>query len=224
MSGEVDNVTVDIAFLYTVNQAEVIYSFVNNINTHEGGTHVSGFRTALTRVINDVGKAQGYLKEKDGKLQGNDIREGVTAIVSVKVPQPQFEGQTKTKLGNSEVTGIVSTLVGTNLKIVLEDNPNDTKIIIEKILNSKKAREAAQKARELVLRKSVLEVGSLPGKLADCSSKNPDECEIYIVEGDSAGGSAKQGRDRSHQAILPLRGKILNVEKQDFINHLRIMK
>ena len=133
MSGEVDNVTVDIAFLYTVNQAEVIYSFVNNINTHEGGTHVSGFRTALTRVINDVGKAQGYLKEKDGKLQGNDIREGVTAIVSVKVPQPQFEGQTKTKLGNSEVTGIVSTLVGTNLKIVLEDNPNDTKIIIEKI-------------------------------------------------------------------------------------------
>lgn len=145
MSGEVDNVTVDIAFLYTVNQAEVIYSFVNNINTHEGGTHVSGFRTALTRVINDVGKAQGYLKEKDGKLQGNDIREGVTAIVSVKVPQPQFEGQTKTKLGNSEVTGIVSTLVGTNLKIVLEDNPNDTKIIIEKILNSKKAREAAQK-------------------------------------------------------------------------------
>ena len=213
MSGEVDNVTVDIAFLYTVNQAEVIYSFVNNINTHEGGTHVSGFRTALTRVINDVGKAQGYLKEKDGKLQGNDIREGVTAIVSVKVPQPQFEGQTKTKLGNSEVTGIVSTLVGTNLKIVLEDNPNDTKIIIEKILNSKKAREAAQKARELVLRKSVLEVGSLPGKLADCSSKNPDECEIYIVEGDSAGGSAKQGRDRSHQAILPLRGKILNVEK-----------
>ena len=213
MSGEVDNVTVDIAFLYTVNQAEVIYSFVNNINTHEGGTHVSGFRTALTRVINDVGKAQGYLKEKDGKLQGNDIREGVTAIVSVKVPQPQFEGQTKTKLGNSEVTGIVSTLVGTNLKIVLEDNPNDTKIIIEKILNSKKAREAAQKARELVLRKSVLEVGSLPGKLADCSSKNPDECEIYIVEGDSAGGSAKQGRDRSHQSILPLRCKILNVEK-----------
>lgn len=213
MSGEIDNVTVDIAFLYTVNQSEVIYSFVNNINTHEGGTHVSGFRTALTRVINDVGKAQGYLKEKDGKLIGNDIREGVTAIVSVKVPQPQFEGQTKTKLGNSEVSGIVSTIVGNSLKIILEDNPNDTKIIIDKILNSKKAREAAQRARELVLRKSVLEVGSLPGKLADCSSKNPDECEIYIVEGDSAGGSAKQGRDRTHQAILPLRGKILNVEK-----------
>ena len=213
MSGEIDNVAVDIAFLYTVNQAEIIYSFVNNINTHEGGTHVSGFRTALTRVINDVGKTQGYLKEKDGKLLGNDIREGVTAIVSVKVPQPQFEGQTKTKLGNSEVSGIVSTIVGNSLKIVLEDNPNDTKIIIDKILNSKKAREAAQRARELVLRKSVLEVGSLPGKLADCSSKDPAECEIYIVEGDSAGGSAKQGRDRSHQAILPLRGKILNVEK-----------
>lgn len=213
MSGEIDNVAVDIAFLYTVNQAEIIYSFVNNINTHEGGTHVSGFRTALTRVINDVGKTQGYLKEKDGKLLGNDIREGVTAIVSVKVPQPQFEGQTKTKLGNSEVSGIVSTIVGNSLKIVLEDNPNDTKIIIDKILNSKKAREAAQRARELVLRKSVLEVGSLPGKLADCSSKDPAECEIYIVEGESAGGSAKQGRDRSHQAILPLRGKILNVEK-----------
>ena len=213
MSGEIDNVAVDIAFLYTVNQAEIIYSFVNNINTHEGGTHVSGFRTVLTRVINDVGKTQGYLKEKDGKLLGNDIREGVTAIVSVKVLQPQFEGQTKTKLGNSEVSGIVSTIVGNSLKIVLEDNPNDTKIIIDKILNSKKAREAAQRARELVLRKSVLEVGSLPGKLADCSSKDPAECEIYIVEGDSAGGSAKQGRDRSHQAILPLRGKILNVEK-----------
>ena len=185
----------------------------NNINTHEGGTHVQGFRTALTRIINDVGKAQGLLKDKDGKLQGTDIREGVTAIVSVKVPQPQFEGQTKTKLGNSEVTGIVSTVVGGQLKMILEDNPNDTKVIIEKILNSKKAREAAQRARELVLRKSALEVGSLPGKLADCSSKNPEECEIYIVEGDSAGGSAKQGRDRYHQAILPLRGKILNVEK-----------
>lgn len=213
MSGEVDNVAVEIAFLYTTGPAEVMYSFVNNINTHEGGTHVQGFRTALTRIINDVGKSLGILKDKDGKLQGNDIREGVSAIVSVKVPQPQFEGQTKTKLGNSEVTGIVSTIVGNSLKMILEDNPNDTKIIIEKILNSKKAREAAQKARELVLRKSALEVGSLPGKLADCSSKNPDECEIYIVEGDSAGGSAKQGRDRSHQAILPLRGKILNVEK-----------
>ena len=170
-------------------------------------------RTALTRVINDVGKAQGFIKERDGKLQGSDIREGLSAIVSIKIAQPQFEGQTKTKLGNSEVTGIVSNIVGTQLKMFLEDTPGDTKIIIDKVLNSKRAREAAQKARELVLRKSALEVGSLPGKLADCSSKNPDECEIYIVEGDSAGGSAKQGRDRKFQAILPLRGKILNVEK-----------
>lgn len=213
MVGEVDNIAVEVAFTYTVNQNEVIYSFVNNINTHEGGTHVQGFRTALTRTINDVGKSQGILKEKDKNLQGNDIREGIIAIVSVKVAQPQFEGQTKTKLGNSEVTGVVSTVVGNSLKMVLEDNPSDTKIIIEKILNSRKAREAAQRARELVLRKSALEVGSLPGKLADCSSKNPEECELYIVEGDSAGGSAKQGRDRFHQAILPLRGKILNVEK-----------
>ena len=213
ITGEVDNVAVEVAFTYTVNQSEIVYSFVNNINTHEGGTHVQGFRTALTRTINDVGKSQGILKEKDKNLQGNDIREGIIAIVSVNVPQPQFEGQTKTKLGNSEVTGIVSTVVGNTLKMLLEDNPADTKIIIEKILNSRKAREAAQRARELVLRKSALEVGSLPGKLADCSSKNPEECEIYIVEGDSAGGSAKQGRDRYHQAILPLRGKILNVEK-----------
>lgn len=213
ISGEVDNVSVEVAFVYTVSQNEVMYSFVNNINTHEGGTHVQGFRTALTRTINEVGKNLGLLKEKDKNLQGNDIREGIVGIVSVKVPQPQFEGQTKTKLGNSEVTGIVSNVVGNALKMILEDNPADTKIIIEKILNSRKAREAAQRARELVLRKSALEVGSLPGKLADCSSKNPEECEIYIVEGDSAGGSAKQGRDRFHQAILPLRGKILNVEK-----------
>ena len=213
MSGEADGVIVEAVMTYNTNQRESIYSFVNNIHTHEGGTHVSGFRTALTRVINDVGKAQGLLKDKDGKLQGSDIREGLSAIVSVKIAQPQFEGQTKTKLGNSEVTGIVSNIVGTQLKMFLEDTPGDTKVIIDKVLNSKKAREAAQKARELVLRKSALEVGSLPGKLADCSSKNPDECEIYIVEGDSAGGSAKQGRDRRFQAILPLRGKILNVEK-----------
>ncbi|MDX8337063.1 MULTISPECIES: DNA topoisomerase (ATP-hydrolyzing) subunit B [Cetobacterium] len=213
MSGEVDNVSVEIAMTYNTNQRETIYSFVNNINTHEGGTHVSGFRTALTRVINDLGKTTGLLKDKDGKLQGADIREGLTAIVSVKVPQPQFEGQTKTKLGNSEVTGIVSTVAGSQIKMYLEDAPNDLKVIIEKILNSKRAREAAQRARELVLRKSALDIGSLPGKLADCSSKNPDECEVYIVEGDSAGGSAKQGRDRGFQAILPLRGKILNVEK-----------
>nr|WP_307774583.1 DNA topoisomerase (ATP-hydrolyzing) subunit B [uncultured Cetobacterium sp.] len=213
MSGEIDNVTVEIAMTYNTNQRETIYSFVNNINTHEGGTHVSGFRTALTRVINDLGKTTGLVKDKDGKLQGSDIREGLTAIVSVKVPQPQFEGQTKTKLGNSEVTGVVSTIAGAQIKMYLEDTPNDLKVIVEKILNSKKAREAAQRARELVLRKSALDVGSLPGKLADCSSKNPDECEVYIVEGDSAGGSAKQGRDRSFQAILPLRGKIINVEK-----------
>ena len=213
VSAEQDNVEVDVTFTYTTSQNEVIYSFVNNINTHEGGTHVQGFRTALTKVINDVGKAQGLLKDKDGKLMGNDIREGVVAIVSTKIPQPQFEGQTKGKLGNSEVSGIVNTIVSNSLKIFLEDNPAITKIVVEKILNSKKAREAAQKARELVLRKSVLEVGSLPGKLADCTSKKAEECEIFIVEGDSAGGSAKQGRDRYNQAILPLRGKIINVEK-----------
>ena len=213
VSAEQDNVGVDVTFTYTTSQNEVIYSFVNNINTHEGGTHVQGFRTALTKVINDVGKAQGLLKDKDGKLMGNDIREGVVAIVSTKIPQPQFEGQSKGKLGNSEVSGIVNTIVSNSLKIFLEDNPAITKIVVEKILNSKKAREAAQKARELVLRKSVLEVGSLPGKLADCTSKKAEECEIFIVEGDSAGGSAKQGRDRYNQAILPLRGKIINVEK-----------
>ena len=213
VSAEQDNVEVDVTFTYTTSQNETIYSFVNNINTHEGGTHVQGFRTALTKVINDVGKAQGLLKDKDGKLMGNDIREGVVAIVSTKIPQPQFEGQTKGKLGNSEVSGIVNSIVSSSLKIFLEDNPAITKIVVEKILNSKKAREAAQKARELVLRKSVLEVGSLPGKLADCTSKKAEECEIFIVEGDSAGGSAKQGRDRYNQAILPLRGKIINVEK-----------
>ena len=213
VSAEQDNVGVDVTFTYTTSQNEVIYSFVNNINTHEGGTHVQGFRTALTKVINDVGKAQGLLKDKDGKLMGNDIREGVVTIVSTKIPQPQFEGQTKGKLGNSEVSGIVNSIVSSSLKIFLEDNPAITKIVVEKILNSKKAREAAQKARELVLRKSVLEVGSLPGKLADCTSKKAEECEIFIVEGDSAGGSAKQGRDRYNQAILPLRGKIINVEK-----------
>ncbi|MGF6907211.1 DNA topoisomerase (ATP-hydrolyzing) subunit B [Fusobacterium sp. PH5-44] len=213
MEGESENVAVEISLFYTTEQSEIIYSFVNNINTHEGGTHVTGFRTALTSVINDVGKSQGFLKEKDGKLISNDIREGVVCIISVKVPQPQFEGQTKTKLGNSEVTGIVRSITNNKLKIFLEDNPDDCKMIIEKILVSKKAREAAQKARENVLRKNPLEVGTLPWKLADCSSKNPDECELYIVEGNSAGGSAKQGRDRHTQAILPLRGKILNIEK-----------
>ena len=213
MEGEAEGVTVEVAMTYTEKQREAEYSFVNNINTHEGGTHLSGFRTALTRVINDVSKDMGLIKDRDGKFQGADVREGLTCIVSVKVPQPQFEGQTKTKLGNSEVTGIVSSLVGEKLKFFLEDHPAVVKIIVEKILLTKKAREAARKARELVMRKSALEIGSLPGKLADCSSKKPEDSEIFIVERDSAGGSAKQGRDRFFQAILPLRGKILNVEK-----------
>ena len=204
---------VEIAMTYTVSQRELVYSFVNNINTHEGGTHVSGFRTALTRVLNEVSKQLGLVKDKDGSFQGSDVREGLVAILSIKIPEPQFEGQTKTKLGNSEITGVVSGIVGNSLKMYLEDHPKEASNIIEKILMSKKAREAAKKARELVLRKSTLEVGSLPGKLADCSSKDASESEIYIVEGDSAGGSAKQGRDRRFQAILPLRGKILNVEK-----------
>ena len=213
MEGEAEGVTVEVTMTYTDKQRETEYSFVNNINTYDGGTHLSGFRTALTRVINDVAKDMGLIKDRDGKFQGADVREGLTCIVSVKVPQPQFEGQTKTKLGNSEVTGIVSSLVGEKLKFFLEDHPAVVKIIVEKILLTKKAREAARKARELVMRKSALEIGSLPGKLADCSSKKPEDSEIFIVEGDSAGGSAKQGRDRFFQAILPLRGKILNVEK-----------
>jgi DNA gyrase subunit B len=213
MTGESDDIIVEIAILYTEKQRETIYSFVNNINTHEGGTHVSGFRMALTRIINEVAKSLGLLKERDGNFQGQDIREGVTAIISLKVPEPQFEGQTKTKLGNSEVTSVVSSVMGQYLKMYMEDHPGDARNIIERILMSKKAREAAKKARELVMRKSALEVGSLPGKLADCSSKKPEESEVFIVEGDSAGGSAKQGRDRYTQAILPLRGKIINVEK-----------
>ena len=179
----------------------------------EGGTHVSGFRTALTRTINDVAKQMNLIKDKNGTFQGTDVREGLVCVISVKIPEPQFEGQTKTKLGNSEVTGIVSNIVGGNLKFYLEDHPKAAEKIIEKMVMSKRAREAAKKARELVLRKNTLEVGSLPGKLADCSSKDPAESEIFIVEGNSAGGSAKQGRDRRFQAILPLRGKILNVEK-----------
>ena len=206
-------VEVEIAMSYTISQRENVYSFVNNINTHEGGTHVSGFRTALTRTINDIAKQMNIVKDKDGTFQGTDVREGLVCVISVKIPEPQFEGQTKTKLGNSEVTGIVSNIVGNNLKFYLEDHPKEAEKIIEKMTMSKRAREAAKKARELVLRKNTLEVGSLPGKLADCSSKDPSESEIFIVEGNSAGGSAKQGRDRRFQAILPLRGKILNVEK-----------
>ena len=206
-------VEVEIAMNYTTSQRETVYSFVNNINTHEGGTHVSGFRTALTRTINDIAKQMNLIKDKNGTFQGTDVREGLVCVISVKIPEPQFEGQTKTKHGNSEVTGIVSNIVGSNLKFYLEDHPKAAEKIIEKMAMSKRAREAAKKARELVLRKNTLEVGSLPGKLADCSSKDPAESEIFIVEGNSAGGSAKQGRDRRFQAILPLRGKILNVEK-----------
>ena len=218
VSGNVENpdgriTEIEVAMNWTTSQKEELYSFVNNINTYEGGSHVSGFRTALTRTVNDVAKKLELIKEKDGTFQGNDIREGMNCIINVKIPEPQFEGQTKTKLGNSETAGQVSQIVSEGLKTFLEDHPKETGKIVEKMLLVKKARIAAKKARELVLRKNVLEVGSLPGKLADCSSKDPAESEIFIVEGNSAGGSAKQGRDRRFQAILPLRGKILNVEK-----------
>ena len=204
---------IEIAIQYTSAYSENIYSFVNNINTIEGGTHLEGFKRSLTKVFNDYAKAHNILKEKDNNLTGDDIREGVTAVISVKVKEPQFEGQTKTKLGNSEVTGIVQTIMNEKLAEFLEENPNVAKAILDKCVSASKAREAARKARELVRRKSALETTTLPGKLADCSSKNPEECEVYIVEGDSAGGSAKQGRDRRYQAILPLWGKMLNVEK-----------
>ena len=204
---------VEIAIQYTSSYSENIYSFVNNINTIEGGTHLEGFKRSLTKVFNDYAKSKNILKEKDGNLQGDDIREGITAVISVKVKEPQFEGQTKTKLGNSEVTGIVQSMMNEHLAAFLEENPNVAKAILEKCISAARAREAARKARELVRRKNALETTTLPGKLADCSSKNPEECEVYIVEGDSAGGSAKQGRDRRFQAILPLWGKMLNVEK-----------
>ena len=179
----------------------------------EGGTHLEGFKRALTKTFNDYAKSHNLIKEKDTNLQGEDIREGITAVVSVKVKEPQFEGQTKTKLGNSNVTGIVQSMVNEALGSFLEENPSVAKAILEKCISASRAREAARKARELVRRKNALETTTLPGKLADCSSKNPKECEVYIVEGDSAGGSAKQGRDRRFQAILPLWGKMLNVEK-----------
>lgn len=206
-------VPVEIAFQYTTSYSENIYSFVNNINTIEGGTHLEGFKRALTKTFNDYAKSHNILKEKDGNLQGEDIREGITAVISVKVREPQFEGQTKTKLGNSNVTGIVQSLVNDALSTFLEENPAVAKAILEKCISASRAREAARKARELVRRKNALESTTLPGKLADCSSKKPEECDVYIVEGDSAGGSAKQGRDRRFQAILPLWGKMLNVEK-----------
>lgn len=213
VEGEKDGIIAEVSLQYNDGYNENLYSFANNIDTIEGGTHLSGFKTALTRVINDYGKRFNHIKENDKNLSGDDIREGLTAVVSVKVSEPQFEGQTKTKLGNSEVRSVVDSIVGEGVSIFLEENPNVGKIIIEKALMAARARDAARKARELT-RKSVLERSSLPGKLADCSSKDPLECEIYIVEGDSAGGSAKQGRNRRFQAILPLRGKILNVEKQ----------
>ena len=198
---------------YTTAYSENIYSFVNNINTIEGGTHLEGFRRSLTKVFNDYAKSHNILKEKDGNLLGDDIREGITAVISVKVKEPQFEGQTKTKLGNSEVSGIVQNAMNETLSSFLEENPAVAKAILEKCISASRAREAARKARELVRRKNALENTTLPGKLADCSSSNRDECEVYIVEGDSAGGSAKQGRERKFQAILPLWGKMLNVEK-----------
>ena len=203
----------EIALQYTSAYSENIYSFVNNINTVEGGTHLEGFRRSLTKVFNDYAKSHNLLKEKDGNLQGEDIREGVTAVISVKVKEPQFEGQTKTKLGNSEVSGLVQSAMTEELSTFLEENPAVAKAILEKCISASRAREAARKARELVRRKNALEGSTLPGKLADCSEKDASLCEVYIVEGDSAGGSAKQGRDRKFQAILPLWGKMLNVEK-----------
>ena len=206
-------VPVEIAIQYTTAYSENIYSFVNNINTIEGGTHLEGFKRALTKTFNDYAKSHNLLKDKDGNLQGEDIREGITAVISVKVKEPQFEGQTKTKLGNSNVTGIVQSVVNEEFAAYLEENPAVAKVILEKCISASRAREAARKARELVRRKNALETSTLPGKLADCSEKNAEDCEVYIVEGDSAGGSAKQGRDRKFQAILPLWGKMLNVEK-----------
>ena len=208
-----DDVVVDVALQYNDSYSETILSFVNNINTIDGGTHLSGFRTALTRTLNDYGRKAGILKENESNLTGEDVREGLTAVVSVKVLEPQFEGQTKGKLGNSEVKGITDTIVSDGLRVFLEEHPAEAKKIIEKATNASRAREAARKARELTRRKNALEVSSLPGKLADCSEKDTTMTEIYLVEGDSAGGTAKQGRDRRYQAILPLRGKILNVEK-----------
>ena len=213
VEGEKDGIITEIALQYNDGYNENLYSFANNIDTIEGGTHLAGFKSALTRAINDYAKRFGHIKENDKNLSGDDAREGLTAVISVKISEPQFEGQTKTKLGNSEVRGVVDSIVAEGVSIFLEENPAVSKIIIDKALMAARARDAARKARELT-RKSVLERSTLPGKLADCSSKDPSECEIYIVEGDSAGGSAKQGRNRKFQAILPLRGKILNVEKQ----------
>lgn len=213
LEGIKNDIIVDIALQYNDGYSENILTFVNNIFTEEGGTHLSGFRSGLTRTINDYGRSSGIIKENEENLSGEDVREGLTAIISVKVREPQFEGQTKTKLGNSEVKGIVDNIISDGLKEFFEENPSEAKAIVNKNINAARARQAARKARELTRRKNALEISSLPGKLADCSEKDPDRTEIYLVEGDSAGGSAKQGRDRKFQAILPLRGKIINVEK-----------
>lgn len=213
IDGEKDKVIVDVALQYNTGYSETLFSFVNDIHTEEGGTHLSGFRSALTRSINEYIRTNKLLKDNEDNLSGDDMREGLTAVISVKVREPQFEGQTKTKLGNSEVKGIVDTIVSNGLQVYFEENPAEAKRIVEKAIAASRARLAARKARELTRRKSALEVGSLPGKLADCIEKEAANTEIYLVEGDSAGGSAKQGRNRNFQAILPLRGKILNVEK-----------
>ena len=210
---ESTNVIVEVALMYNDSYSEHIYSYVNNINTIEGGTHVSGFRRALTRVFKNYGERQNMFEKAKVEIEGDDFREGLSSIISVKVPEPQFEGQTKTKLGNSDVMGVVDSTVSKVLEAYLEENPREAKNIINKVILAAQARAAAKKARELVQRKSVLSGGGLPGKLADCSERDPEKCELFLVEGDSAGGTAKQGRDRSFQAILPLRGKILNVEK-----------
>jgi len=210
---EATNVAVEVAMIYNDSFNEHVYSYVNNINTIEGGTHVAGYRRALTRVFKSYGDRNGLFEKAKVEIEGDDFREGLSSIISVKVPEPQFEGQTKTKLGNSDVMGVVDSTVSKTLEAYLEENPKEAKNIINKVILAAQARAAARKARELVQRKSVLSGGGLPGKLADCSDRNPERCELFLVEGDSAGGTAKQGRDRSYQAILPLRGKILNVEK-----------
>ncbi len=213
MEGEKNEIPVEVAMSYNTSYSENLHSYVNNINTHEGGTHLAGFRRALTRTLKSYAEKSGMLEREKVTVAGDDFREGLTAVVSVKVMEPQFEGQTKTKLGNSEVSGAVDQLVGEMLNNYLEENPKDAKQIILKVILAAKARQAARKAREMVQRKTVMSSTGLPGKLSDCSEKDPEKCEIFLVEGDSAGGTAKQGRDRAFQAILPLRGKILNVEK-----------
>ena len=213
MEGEKNGIPVEVAMSYNTSYSENLHSYVNNINTHEGGTHLTGFRRALTRTLKSYAEKSGMLEREKVTVAGDDFREGLTAVISVKVMEPQFEGQTKTKLGNSEVSGAVDQLVGEMLNNYLEENPKDAKQIILKVILAAKARQAARKAREMVQRKTVMSSTGLPGKLSDCSEKDPEKCEIFLVEGDSAGGTAKQGRDRAFQAILPLRGKILNVEK-----------